>query len=70
MQHWLDVTAKQKTVAITLRELAPFDKRLGTTQQPMKAFADVVNRVLDSGYRCWRSQPVPASTATTKMTAW
>ena len=33
VQHWLDVAAQQKTVAITLRELAPFDKRLGTTQQ-------------------------------------
>ena len=52
VQHWLDVTAKQKTVAITLRELAPFDKRLGTTQAAYEqAFADVVNRVLDSGYQ-------------------
>lgn len=52
VQHWLDVAAKQKTVAITLRELAPFDKRLGTTQAAYeKAFADVVNRVLDSGYQ-------------------
>lgn len=51
VQHWLGVTAKQKTVAITLRELAPFDKRLGTTQAAYEqAFADVVNRVLDSGY--------------------
>lgn len=33
VQHWLHMAAKQKTVAITLRELAPFDKRLGTTQQ-------------------------------------
>ncbi|SFR01447.1 MULTISPECIES: colanic acid biosynthesis pyruvyl transferase WcaK [unclassified Enterobacter] len=52
VQHWLDVAAKQKTVAITLRELAPFDKRLGTTQQAYeKAFAEVVNRVLDAGYQ-------------------
>ncbi len=44
VQHWLDVAAQQKTVAITLRELAPFDKRLGTTQQAYeKAFAGVVN---------------------------
>lgn len=33
VQHWLDVAAQQKTVAITLRELAPFDKRLGTTMR-------------------------------------
>ncbi len=43
---------EQKTVAITLRELAPFDKRLGTTQQAYeKAFAGVVNRILDEGYQ-------------------
>ncbi|QOV67316.1 colanic acid biosynthesis pyruvyl transferase WcaK [Citrobacter sp. BDA59-3] len=52
IRHWLDVAAKQKTVAITLRELAPFDKRLGTTQQAYeKAFADVVNRILDAGWQ-------------------
>jgi len=52
VQHWLDLAAKEKTVAITLRELAPFDKRLGTTQQAYeKAFADVVNRVIDAGYQ-------------------
>ncbi|CAM7478961.1 colanic acid biosynthesis pyruvyl transferase WcaK [Phytobacter diazotrophicus] len=52
VRHWLDVAAKQKTVAITLRELAPFDKRLGTTQQAYeKAFADVVNRILDAGWQ-------------------
>lgn len=52
VQHWLDVAAQQKTVAITLRELAPFDKRLGTTQQAYeKAFAGVVNRILDEGYQ-------------------
>ena len=34
------------------RELAPFDKRLGTTQQAYeKAFAGVVNRILDEGYQ-------------------
>ncbi|MDF7760027.1 colanic acid biosynthesis pyruvyl transferase WcaK [Kosakonia cowanii] len=52
VQHWLDLAAKEKSVAITLRELAPFDKRLGTTQQAYeKAFADVVNRVIDAGYQ-------------------
>lgn len=52
VQHWLTVAARQKTVAITLRELAPFDKRLGTTQQAYeKAFAGVVNRILDEGYQ-------------------
>lgn len=52
VQHWLDVAGAQKTVAITLRELAPFDKRLGTTQLAYeKAFAGVVNRILDAGYQ-------------------
>ena len=52
VQHWLQTAAKQKTVAITLRELAPFDKRLGTTQQAYEqAFAGVVNRILDEGYQ-------------------
>ncbi|KFB98270.1 colanic acid biosysnthesis protein [Trabulsiella guamensis ATCC 49490] len=52
VQHWLQVIAQKKTVAVTLRELAPFDKRLGTTQQAYeKAFADVVNRIIDDGYQ-------------------
>jgi colanic acid/amylovoran biosynthesis protein len=52
VRHWLEVVGKQKTVAITLRELAPFDKRLGTTQQAYEqAFAEVVNRVIDAGWQ-------------------
>lgn len=38
VQHWLDVAARQKTVAITLRELAPFDKRLNTTRAAYESF--------------------------------
>ncbi len=52
VQHWLNVAAREKTVAITLRELAPFDRRLGTTQQAYEeAFAAVVNRIIDEGYQ-------------------
>ncbi|AYN29762.1 colanic acid biosynthesis pyruvyl transferase WcaK [Buttiauxella sp. 3AFRM03] len=52
VQHWLNTIKRKKTVAITLRELAPFDKRLGTTQQAYEqAFASVVNRVIDQGYQ-------------------
>ncbi|OAT17499.1 colanic acid biosynthesis pyruvyl transferase WcaK [Buttiauxella noackiae] len=52
VQHWLETIKRKKTVAITLRELAPFDKRLGTTQQAYEqAFASVVNRVIDQGYQ-------------------
>lgn len=52
VQHWLEVAKREKTVAITLRELAPFDRRLGTTQAAYeKAFAAVVNRIIDDGYQ-------------------
>jgi Uncharacterized conserved protein len=52
VEHWLNKIGQQKSVAITLRELAPFDKRLGTTQQAYEeAFASVVNRVIDAGYQ-------------------
>lgn len=52
VQHWLDLAAKEKTVAITLRELAPFDKRLNTTQKAYEqAFAKVVDRIIDAGYQ-------------------
>ncbi|WP_437888299.1 colanic acid biosynthesis pyruvyl transferase WcaK [Phytobacter sp. V91] len=52
VRHWLEVAGRQKTVAITLRELAPFDKRLGTTQQAYEeAFAGVVNRIIDAGWQ-------------------
>lgn len=52
VQHWLERVKREKTVAITLRELAPFDRRLGTTQVAYeKAFAGVVNRIIDEGYQ-------------------
>ncbi len=52
VQHWLDIIRSRKTVAITLRELAPFDKRLGTTQKAYEqAFASVVNGVIEQGYQ-------------------
>lgn len=52
VNHWLNTIKRKKTVAITLRELAPFDKRLGTTQQAYEqAFAAVVNRVIEEGYQ-------------------
>lgn len=52
VQHWLDLTARRKTIAVTMRELEPFDKRLGTTQEAYeKAFAGVVNSLIDDGYQ-------------------
>lgn len=35
VQHWLDVTARRKTVAITLRDLEPFDRRPAPLSRPM-----------------------------------
>lgn len=46
------VDTAQPTVAVTFRELAPFDKRLGISQaQYETAFADVLDAVADAGYR-------------------
>lgn len=40
------------TVAVTFRELAPFDKRLGVTQtQYEEAFARLLDDVIEAGYR-------------------
>ncbi len=46
VQNWLDVAAQQKTVAITLREAAPFDKRLAPLSKRMKKpLPGLVNRI-------------------------
>lgn len=46
------VDTAQPTVAVTFRELAPFDKRLGVTQaQYESAFAELLDAVIDAGYR-------------------
>ncbi|MGE9549660.1 colanic acid biosynthesis pyruvyl transferase WcaK [Erwinia amylovora] len=50
--HWQKLIASQKTIAITVRELAPFDKRLGVTQQEYeRAFGKVINAMIDKGYQ-------------------
>jgi colanic acid/amylovoran biosynthesis protein len=42
----------EPTVAVTFRELAPFDKRLGISQETYeKAFAELLDAVADEGYR-------------------
>lgn len=52
VNYWLTIAAREKTVAVTLRELAPFDKRLGTTQRTYEqAFAALINRLIDEGYQ-------------------
>lgn len=50
--HWQSVIARKKTIAITVRELAPFDKRLGVTQQQYEAaFGRVINAMIAEGYQ-------------------
>ncbi len=51
VQHWLDVTARRKTVAITLRDLEPFDKRTAPLSRPMSRHLPVVNRLIADGYQ-------------------
>ncbi len=46
------VDTAQPTVAVTFRELAPFDKRLGVTQAEYEsAFATLLDAVIEAGYR-------------------
>jgi len=46
------VDTAQPTVAVTFRELAPFDKRLGVTQAEYEtAFAELLDAVIEAGYR-------------------
>ncbi|MDW8847204.1 colanic acid biosynthesis pyruvyl transferase WcaK [Erwinia sp. MMLR14_017] len=50
--HWQSLIASTKTITITVRELAPFDKRLGVTQQEYEmAFGKVINAMIDRGYQ-------------------
>lgn len=50
--HWQKLIASTKTIFVTVRQLAPFDKRLGVTQQEYEiAFANVINAVIDKGYQ-------------------
>lgn len=45
------VDRERPTVAVTFRELAPFDKRLGITQaQYETAFAELLDAVIEAGY--------------------
>ncbi len=58
---WLRARSEERPlIAITLRELAPFDRRLGTTQEKYEtAFATLVNSLIEAGY-----DVVAASTCT------
>jgi len=48
----ITVDTARPTVAVTFRELAPFDKRLGVTQaQYETAFAELLDAVIEAGYQ-------------------
>ncbi|AXC29494.1 colanic acid biosynthesis pyruvyl transferase WcaK [Raoultella sp. X13] len=50
--HWSKLISEKKTIAITVRKLAPFDKRLGVTQlQYETAFAKIIDYLNDLGYQ-------------------
>ncbi|VUS83896.1 hypothetical protein SB6421_03815 [Klebsiella huaxiensis] len=50
--YWQKIIVSKKTVAITVRKLAPFDKRLGVTQEQYEiAFANVIDSLICSGYQ-------------------
>ncbi|WP_239954475.1 colanic acid biosynthesis pyruvyl transferase WcaK [Pantoea sp. Z09] len=50
--HWQAIISRRKTIAITVRELAPFDKRLGVTQKEYEAaFGRVINAMIAEGYQ-------------------
>lgn len=52
LQHWQNIISANKTIIITVRKLAPFDKRLGVTQHEYeRAFARVINAMIDKGYQ-------------------
>ncbi|WP_130830745.1 colanic acid biosynthesis pyruvyl transferase WcaK [[Erwinia] mediterraneensis] len=52
LQHWQKIIGQRKTIAITVRELAPFDKRLGVTQREYEAaFGRVINAMIAEGYQ-------------------
>ncbi|MFJ5250441.1 colanic acid biosynthesis pyruvyl transferase WcaK [Serratia liquefaciens] len=52
IQHWLKLISQKPTVAITMRELAPFDKRLGVTQEQYEiAFSDLIKKLIATGFQ-------------------
>ncbi|MEL0633129.1 colanic acid biosynthesis pyruvyl transferase WcaK [Pseudoalteromonas carrageenovora] len=52
LPHLSKLVIGRPTIAITLRKLAPFDKRLGVTQQEYEArFAFVIDELIADGYQ-------------------
>ncbi|MFP8618506.1 colanic acid biosynthesis pyruvyl transferase WcaK [Klebsiella grimontii] len=52
LEHWLNIISRKPTIAITVRRLAPFDKRLGVSQEAYEtAIASVVDQYINKGYQ-------------------
>lgn len=52
LEHWLDIISRKPTIAITVRRLAPFDKRLGVSQESYEsAIASVVDHYINEGFQ-------------------
>ena len=50
--HLTELLENKPVIAITLRELAPFDKQLGVTQEQYEQrFADLIDALIQKGYR-------------------
>ncbi|WP_065979547.1 colanic acid biosynthesis pyruvyl transferase WcaK [Pseudoalteromonas lipolytica] len=50
-EHLKALASSAPTIAITLRELAPFDKRLGVTQEQYEQhFANLIDNLIQDGY--------------------
>lgn len=50
--HWQQQIERCNTIAITVRNLAPFDRRLGITQAEYElAWGQLINRLIASGYQ-------------------
>ncbi|TFZ52096.1 colanic acid biosynthesis pyruvyl transferase WcaK [Serratia proteamaculans] len=51
LEHWIKVATERPSIAITMRELAPFDKRLGVTQDEYEvAIARLIDNLIINGF--------------------
>ncbi|CAI0798609.1 colanic acid biosynthesis pyruvyl transferase WcaK [Serratia quinivorans] len=51
LEHWIKVATERPSIAITMRELAPFDKRLGVTQDQYEvAIARLIDNLIINGF--------------------
>lgn len=51
LEHWTTVANERPSIAITMRELAPFDKRLGVTQEEYEAaIARLIDNLIINGF--------------------